>query len=317
MTRGVLCVLLCSFNFAAPPLALSASMPPDMVLIPPGEFIMGTPDGSDGLADEHPERRVYLSGFFLDRFEVTNAAYFEFTQATNHRAPENANPSATLWAHGFPLPQVLTHPVVNVSWEDATAYCLWTGKRLPTEAEWEKAARGTDGRRYPWGNEWDLTKANSASYWAGRTIEFRSGADWDAFWLHGDGARRELIAGTTLSPREGPSSLRPGPRLRVDRAARRRGPGTLAAAQRGEGGRATRVAAVARPDPAVVQALGGQGAQHGAVRLRGLERVREKDVGHERGERQPAAAGRHAEVEQQRRDGGVDPSAHRDDDMLM
>lgn len=189
MTRVVLCVLLCSFNFATPPLALTASMPSDMALIPAGEFIMGTPDGSDGLADEHPERRVYLSGFFLDRFEVTNAAYFEFTQATNHRAPENANPSATLWAHGFPLPQVLTHPVVNVSWEDATAYCLWTGKRLPTEAEWEKAARGTDGRRYPWGNEWDLTKANSASYWAGRTIEFRSGADWDAFWLHGDGAR--------------------------------------------------------------------------------------------------------------------------------
>ena len=189
MTRLVLFVLLLSVVFADPSSAAGGSIRSEMVLIPAGEFTMGTPDGSDGLADEHPERRVYLSGFFLDRFEVTNAAYFEFVQATNHRAPENANPSTTLWAHGFPIPQILTHPVLNVSWEDATAYCRWAGKRLPTEAEWEKAARGTDGRRYPWGNEWDVTRANSASYWAGRTIEFRSGADWDAFWLRGDGAR--------------------------------------------------------------------------------------------------------------------------------
>ena len=184
---GVLCLFLLAIGH--PPSALCSEPPTDMALIPAGEFTMGTPDGSNGLADEHPERRVFVASFYLDRFEVTNDAYFDFVLATGHRMPENAQPSATLWAHGLPLPQIRTHPVVNVSWEDAAAYCRWANKRLPTEAEWEKAARGTDGRRYPWGNDWDFAKANSASYWAGRTVDFQSGADWEAFWIKGDGAR--------------------------------------------------------------------------------------------------------------------------------
>jgi len=150
---------------------------------------MGSPQGSDGFPDERPERRVFLSGYFLDRFEVTNEAYAAFVQATGHRAPANATQAATLWTNNRPIPGIEHHPIVNVSWEDADAYCRWSGKRLPTEAEWEKAARGTDGRRYPWGNEWDFSRANSASYWAQRTIAFQSGADWDAFWVSGEGAR--------------------------------------------------------------------------------------------------------------------------------
>lgn len=150
---------------------------------------MGTAVGSDGLPDEHPERRVFVSGFLIDRFEVTNRAYFVFVRSTGHRAPAHSSPRVTLWENNAPLSGIEEHPVVNVSWDDAVAYCRWAGKRLPTEAEWEKAARGTDGRRYPWGNDWDFTKANSASFWAGRTVDFQSGADWDAFWLKGDGAR--------------------------------------------------------------------------------------------------------------------------------
>jgi formylglycine-generating enzyme required for sulfatase activity len=160
-----------------------------MVPVPSGEFLMGSPAGSDGFEDERPQRRVYVGSFAIDRHEVTNDAYALFVLGTGHRPPENSNPLATLWDKASPLPGIEKHPVVNVSWDDAVAYCAWAGKRLPTEAEWEKAARGTDGRRYPWGNEWDLAKANSASYWAGRTIEFASGADWDAFWINGDGAR--------------------------------------------------------------------------------------------------------------------------------
>lgn len=174
----------------------------DMAYVPPGEFIMGTPDGSDGFPDEQPERRVYLSGYLIDRFEVTNQAYAAFVKATGHRSPENSNQAATLWANRQPISGIEKHPVVNVSWIDADAYCRWMGKRLPTEAEWEKAARGTDGRRYPWGNEWDFAMANSASYWAQRTIEFRSSSDWDAFWVHGEGAHltKELgIQGEVLT----------------------------------------------------------------------------------------------------------------------
>jgi formylglycine-generating enzyme required for sulfatase activity len=189
MARFCLPLSLLFLAISAHPSAAGAVVPTDMVLIPPGEFTMGTPDGSDGLPDERPERRVFLSGYLLDRFEVTNHAYLVFVQATGHRPPANASQTATLWKNSLPIPGIENHPVVNVSWEDADVYCRWAGKRLPTEAEWEKAARGTDGRRYPWGNTWDLMMANSASYWAQRTIEFSNGADWDAFWGKGDGAR--------------------------------------------------------------------------------------------------------------------------------
>ncbi|MCS6316629.1 MAG: formylglycine-generating enzyme family protein [Nitrospira sp.] len=170
------------------PFALGAPLVDDMVLIPAGEFLMGATEESGGLPDERPLRLIYLSAFWLDRYEVTNAAYQEFVQATGHQAPANSAPALTLWERNVPLPGIERHPVVNVSWLDAVAFCRWANKRLPTEAEWEKAARGTDGRTYPWGNEWTFEHSNSASYWARHTVQFADSTEWDAFWVKGVGA---------------------------------------------------------------------------------------------------------------------------------
>ena len=133
--------------------ALGLLLPDDMTLIPAGEFLMGNPAGSGGLPDEQPQRLISLSPFWIDNYEATNEAYARFILATGHRAPENANPASTLWESNLPISGIGNHPVVNVSWDDAVAYCAWAGKRLPTEAEWEKAARGPDGRLFPWGHE--------------------------------------------------------------------------------------------------------------------------------------------------------------------
>jgi hypothetical protein len=121
-----------------------------MVLVPAGPFVMGN---AQGLADEKPERKLELKAFYIDRTEVTIAEYARFVEATGHPAPPD-------WAEGKPDPKRLAFPVVNVSWYDANSYARWAGKRLPTEAEWEKAARGDDARRLPWGNEWDDQRAN-------------------------------------------------------------------------------------------------------------------------------------------------------------
>jgi formylglycine-generating enzyme required for sulfatase activity len=214
MVRRFLGVLMLCLAISQQLAAMGSDIPDDMVLVPAGEFLMGSPAGTDGLPDEQPQRRVYLSSFFIDRHEITNEAYAEFVYSTGHRIPENANPSSTLWINKAPIEGIARHPVVNVSWDDAVAYCRWREKRLPTEAEWEKAARGTEARRYPWGNEWDIARANSASYWAGRTVEFSSGADWEAFWVKGEGARlakEKGIRGEVLTMPVGsfPQSLSP------------------------------------------------------------------------------------------------------------
>ena len=122
--------------------------PVPVITIPAGEFIMGNPNGQ-GRADERPQRSVYLDAFVIDQVEVTNERYLRFVKATGHRTPPNPYGTGPLQS----LTGIENLPVVQTTWYDAKAYCGWARKRLPTEAEWEKAARGTDGRLYPWGND--------------------------------------------------------------------------------------------------------------------------------------------------------------------
>ena len=141
-----------------------------MVLIPAGDFLMGTPlSNRDGGRDEYPQRLISLDAFYMDVYEVTNGRYLTFITATGHRFPENPrDKKLSLWKEST-VPDVFKdHPVVNVDWDDATAYCAWAGKRLPTEAEWERAARGTNGRRFPWGDvEPTRVLANYLNQWRG------------------------------------------------------------------------------------------------------------------------------------------------------
>jgi len=137
----------------------SSSLPPDqiiqneMVYVPPGEFIQGTKQGG---FNERPERIVKLDGFWINRHEVTNHQYLEFVEETGHRKP--GPPSR--YAKRLAQLRGSNQPVAYVSWHDADAYCRWKGLRLPTEAEWEKAMRGIDGRLWPWGNSPRMLKAN-------------------------------------------------------------------------------------------------------------------------------------------------------------
>jgi formylglycine-generating enzyme len=124
-----------------------------MILVPAGPFPMGVPKGDrDGGRDEYPRHEVVLDNYYIDKYEVTHGRYAEFVKATGHRTPQNPKyPKRTVW-HDPLSASLADRPVINVDWHDAETYCRWAGKRLPTEAEWEKAARGTDDRRFPWGN---------------------------------------------------------------------------------------------------------------------------------------------------------------------
>jgi formylglycine-generating enzyme required for sulfatase activity len=125
----------------------------EWVPVPAGEFEMGA-EGGAAEADEAPKHKVTLDAYLIGKYEVTNKQYHMFVKATGHRLPQNCcEPKYTSWKGDAPIEGTAELPIINVSWDDAVAFCKWVGGRLPTEAEWEKAARGTDGRLYPWGNE--------------------------------------------------------------------------------------------------------------------------------------------------------------------
>ena len=106
-----------------------------------------------GPADERPALPIHLEAFFIDIVPVTNLDYAKFVQATDHAPP-------TTWKTVSLPPGTASLPVTGVTWQDAVDYAEWAGKRLPTESEWEKAARGTDARHFPWSNHWEPTFAN-------------------------------------------------------------------------------------------------------------------------------------------------------------
>jgi formylglycine-generating enzyme required for sulfatase activity len=118
------------------------------VLVPEGEFEMG--DGED---ESWPKHRVWLDAYYIGKYCVTNEQYARFAEVTGYRSPGN-----TEWR----IPEKANHPVTHVSWDDAVAYAEWAGCELPTEAQWEKAARGPNGYTYPWGNGWDDSRCRNS-----------------------------------------------------------------------------------------------------------------------------------------------------------
>jgi iron(II)-dependent oxidoreductase len=151
-----------------------------MVLIPAGSFLMGLPD-NDLLAEDHekPQRRVLLPDYWIDVYPVTNSRYARFLTDGGYQQRECWSRAGWKWLQraGVETPEQWAQagwdgpdqPVAGISWYEAEAFARWAGRRLPTDAEWEKAARGDDGRRYPWGDEWPGPKHANCDMTVGRT----------------------------------------------------------------------------------------------------------------------------------------------------
>ncbi len=205
----------------APGILATYDFEPEMVHVPAGEFLLGSDPIKDKLGSDHeqPQHILYLPDYYLARTPVTNAQYAAFIQAAQHEPPRH-------WTDGKPPNGKADHPVVNVTWHDATAYCRWLAEltrkpyRLPTEAEWEKGARGTDGRIYPWGDRWDAARCNTKeqsiedttpvrSYrkgaspyglldMAGNVWEWTSSLSWDYPYRSDDGREDPISSGSRV-----------------------------------------------------------------------------------------------------------------------
>ncbi len=159
-----------------------SSAPPGMALIPAGSFTMGAVSGEfDG--DETPPHVVYLDDYYVDVAEVTNAQYARFANGSGYQTDAEKAGDSTTW-RSFNSPDRQRFPAIFVSWNDAVRYCAWAGKRLPTEAEWEKAARGAAKRIYPWGDAFDDKYANTADAGIGQPVAVASHSAQSPYGLY-------------------------------------------------------------------------------------------------------------------------------------
>ncbi len=129
-----------------------------LVKIPGGEFEMG-----DGKDEDCPKRIVNVENYYIGVYCITNRQYKKFVEDTGYRAPEDSKFGNPIWKDGDFPEEFADHPVVCVNWHDAVEYCKWANVDLPTEAQWEKVARGVRGHVYPWGNAWDERKCRNAT----------------------------------------------------------------------------------------------------------------------------------------------------------
>ena len=172
------------------------AMPGDMVTIPAGEFTLGSDDKAGNPPTASPGHSVDLPAYDIDVFEVTNGEFARFQLEGDYSAEGDWRSFYTIGKEDF--------PVANVTWEDAKAYCEWAGKRLPTEAEWEKAARGPDGYAYPWGDVFDWTKSNTNEHGIRDTVEVGSVAyDESGYGVRDTLGNVQEWTGEMLKPYEG------------------------------------------------------------------------------------------------------------------
>jgi formylglycine-generating enzyme required for sulfatase activity len=217
------CVLACALIIAGPLRAADPLAPSDRVKVAAGSFTMGRDDGPP---DERPAHQISVGAFEIDRLPVTNIQFAEFLNRAGTRNPDGErwydddDPDARIHRQGsrwLADKGYENHPAVEVSWLGARDYCQWRGKRLPTEAEWEKAARGADGRTYPWGNAPpDRTRAQFAKRFndTAPVNAFPAGASpYGALDMSGN--TWEWVSSAYLpypyNARDGREDLKPGP----------------------------------------------------------------------------------------------------------